>query len=94
MDAVVIRSDVKKALERFESNGEIFDFVFVDPPYEKGMAQETIISVLNGRLLSSSGVMAVTVRHSEKLPERIGEFEIIFDRRYGDTRLTVYKIKQ
>lgn len=92
-DAVVIRSDVIKALEKLRNDGRIFDFIFADPPYEKGMAQETIISVFNKGLLSGSGVMAVTVRHDEELPGDEDKYEIIFDRRYGDTRLAIYKMK-
>ncbi len=93
-DAVVIRSDVIRALGKLRNDGRIFDFIFVDPPYEKGMAQNTITSVFNKGLLSDSGVMAVTVRYDEELPRIVDTYEIIFDRRYGDTRLVLYKMKQ
>jgi len=93
-DAVVIRSDVIRALEKLRNDGRVFDFIFADPPYKKGMAQKTITSVFNKGLLSGSGVMAVTVRYDEELPQRVDTYEIIFDRRYGDTRLALYKMKQ
>jgi len=90
-DAMVIRSDVLKALRKLQGEGRIFDFIFADPPYEKGLAQKTIVSVIEHGLLSGSGIMAVTVRHNEELPQKEGRYEIIFDRRYGDTCLAIYK---
>jgi len=93
-DAFVIRSDVLKALRKLAADGSIFDFVFADPPYEKGLAQKTIVSVFDGGLLSGSGIMAVTVRHNEELPRGEDKYEIVFDRRYGDTRLVIYKMEK
>jgi len=92
-NGVVIRSDVIKALEKLRNDGRVFDFIFADPPYEKGMAQKTVKLVFNKGLLSDSGVMAVTVRHDEGLPQGGDEYAIIFNRRYGDTRLALYKMK-
>jgi len=93
-NAVVIHSDVFKALKKLHVEGRIFDFIFADPPYEKSLAYKTIHSVFDLGLLSASGVMAVTVRHNETLPQKEGHYEIIFDRRYSDTRLVIYKMER
>ncbi|HUT63585.1 MAG TPA: 16S rRNA (guanine(966)-N(2))-methyltransferase RsmD [Anaerolineae bacterium] len=94
IDAVVIRSSVTTALEKLCDDGSVFDFIFADPPYERGMAQKTVVSVFNKGLLSDSGVMALTVHRSEGLPSEEDKYEMIFDRSYGETRLVIYKIKQ
>lgn len=94
MDAVVMRSNVKTALEKLHNNGSVFDFIFADPPYESGIAQKTVVSVFNKGLLSDSGVMALTVHRSEELPSEEDNYEMIFDRPYGETRLVIYKMKQ
>ena len=91
-DAVIIRSDVRRALKKIKNEGLVFDFVFADPPYGKGLSEQMIRFVCKGGLLSESGVMAVTVRYSEKLPHRAGKYEKVIDRRYSDTRLTLYKV--
>ncbi len=90
-DALVIRSDVSKALRKLQGEGRIFDFIFADPPYEKGLAQKAIVSVFDFGLLSVTGMMAVTVRFNEEIPQKKEKYEIVFDRRYGDTRLVIYK---
>ncbi len=93
-EAVIMCSDVRRALKKIKSQELTFDFVFADPPYEKGLSQQTIVSVSESGLLSESGIMAITVHHSEELPDSAGNFEKIIDRRYGNTRLVLYKAKQ
>ncbi len=90
----VIRSDVPHALEWFVKKGRTFDFIFADPPYEQGLSQTALEYVCRHPLLSPLGVMAVTVRKTEDLPEHTGDCERIFDRRYGDTRLAIYGKRQ
>jgi 16S rRNA (guanine966-N2)-methyltransferase len=90
MEGEVIRSDVNRALDRFNTMGKTFDFIFADPPYERGMGGMTVVRVCESGLLASGGVMAVTVRKSEELPLEAGTCRMIFDRRYGDTRLAMY----
>ena len=90
-DAVIIRSDVLRALKRIKKEGRPFDIVFADPPYEQGLSQKTIHTVCDNRILSESGVMAVTARSSEKLPQNAGDCEKVLGRRYGDTQLALYK---
>lgn len=86
----VIRADVQGALERFARTGRTFDFVFADPPYDQGFSQTALDFVCGHDILSPRGIMAVTVRKTEDLPERTGECVRVFDRRYGDTRLAMY----
>lgn len=92
-DAVIMHTDVMRALKKFHKDGKIFDVVFADPPYEQGLSQETIRTVCEGNILSGTGIMAVTARSSEYLPEKAGFCEMILDRRYGNTRLTLYAPK-
>jgi 16S rRNA (guanine(966)-N(2))-methyltransferase RsmD len=86
----VIRMDFCRALEKLSREGRSFDFIFADPPYEQGFSQQALEAVCGGDLLSPFGIMAITVRKTEEFPERSGERERIFDRRYGDTRLVMY----
>lgn len=90
MKGEVIRADVYRALDIFARAGRTFDFVFADPPYEQGMGSMTVNRVCKSGILSPEGVMAVTVRKNEELPKEAGTCRMIFDRRYGDTRLAMY----
>jgi len=90
IEGEVNRSDVNRALDRFNMMGRTFDFVFADPPYEQGMGSMTVVKVCESGILAPAGVMAVTVRKTEELPPEAGTCRMIFDRRYGDTRLAMY----
>jgi 16S rRNA (guanine966-N2)-methyltransferase len=90
MKGEVIRTDVNHALDKFARTEKTFDFVFADPPYEQGMGSMTVNRVCTDGILSPEGIMAVTVRKTEELPEKSGACMKIFDRKYGDTRLAMY----
>ena len=89
-NALVIRADVGRALKKLTRQGRTFDVVFADPPYEQGLSQQTVRDVCSGELLGETGILAVTSRNSEELPEKVGAFELIDNRKYGDTKLSFY----
>jgi len=91
-DAVCLPLDYREAIRRLSAKGRTFDLVFLDPPYGKGLVG------LAAELLSRAGILApgavvvaerATRDPVETLPagwrERI-------ERRYGDTRITLYDI--
>ncbi len=94
IDAQVIRSDAITAVSKMATSGEMFDFIFADPPYESGLAAAAVDKVFATSILSESGVLAVTVRKNELLRTENDTFTIIFDRTYGDTRLVIYALKR
>ena len=90
-NTVVIRSDASRVLNRLAKDGVTFDVVFADPPYDLGLTQDTINAVCQSNILAEAGILAVTSRRDEKLPETACFCEMVVDKRYGDTRLTFYK---
>ncbi len=92
-DAVIMHTDVMRALKKLEKDGMVFDFVFADPPYKKELSQKTVSTVCESGLLSDSGMMAITIHHHQELPDMSGKCEKVIDRRYGNPRLALYKVK-
>jgi len=88
--AKVKQSDVLKALHRMAQDGDRYDVVFADPPYEMGLSQKTALEICGNGVLSEQGLFAVTVGKREEMPDAPGDCTIVFDRRYGDTRLLIY----
>jgi 16S rRNA (guanine966-N2)-methyltransferase len=100
--AEVVQDDVFRALRRLEAEKRSFDLVFVDAPYEEGLSQHAVLEVFARGLVAEPGFVVVTVRHGEALP---GDAEwaggklpesarMVFDRRYGDTRLAIFAREQ
>ncbi len=91
-DAVCLPLDYREAVRRLTAKGRTFDLVFLDPPYGKGMVG------LSAELLSRAGIIApgavvVAERASRDPVETFpAEWRERADRRYGDTRITLYDI--
>ena len=92
-DIRVLRSDALRALERFENGGEVFDIIFADPPYERDLSRQTVERVGAGHVLADDGLLVVTSRSTETLPEASGTLVLSRERRYGDTRLWFYRLR-
>jgi len=69
----------------------LFELVFVDPPYEKKLAQKTLLMVEKAGIVRSGGLVVVEERKDEKLPDQCGSLELIDQRRYGETGLWLYR---
>jgi 16S rRNA (guanine966-N2)-methyltransferase len=65
-----------------------FDLVFADPPYNKGLGTQALISLVDGRWLNKSAIVVVEEAERAELacPPALAEF----DRRvYGDTQVLI-----
>lgn len=84
--------DVRRALPRFVKNGDSFDVIFADPPYDLGWGKEfPELMEKNAEVLSPGGVIIFEHSHKEKLKELNPEIWEREERRYGGTVLSVYR---
>ncbi|MDP2921522.1 MAG: 16S rRNA (guanine(966)-N(2))-methyltransferase RsmD [Candidatus Omnitrophota bacterium] len=68
-----------------------YDIVFLDPPYYKDMAKNTLIELSSCDILTPYAVVVAEVFKKEALPEDIGVFRKTRSYKYGDTLLEFYK---
>lgn len=87
--AEVLRGDVVKVLTTLCGT---FDLVFVDPPYESGLYEETLNLIYAKSLLHPDGI--IICEHNSGLPPIIPDcFESIKQKKYGETGLTLLVLK-
>jgi len=90
--AACLPLDYREAVRRLSAKKRTFDLVFLDPPYGKGLVGQA------AELLSRAGILApgavvVAERASRDPAEPLpAEWRERADRRYGDTRITLYDI--
>jgi len=89
--ARILPMDALAAVERCARNGERFDCVFLDPPYLGGNAARCIEGLAPGMILRENAMLVVQAFHKTALPEQVGTLARSWERRYGETRLTVYR---
>ncbi len=92
--AEVLPLDYRQAIAVLARRGAGFSLVFLDPPYARGIAEASAAAVGRAGLVLPGG--AVVVEEAARtpggpFPER---WERIVDRRYGDTRVTVFSVKE
>ena len=74
-------------------NDGVFDFVFLDPPYEKGHEEKVIENWPWNKLISEDGRVCLEMAYSkEKEPPHSPLLKIVRDERYGDSRLVFYQL--
>jgi 16S rRNA (guanine966-N2)-methyltransferase len=86
--AVVVRQDARVALPALLARGERFDLVFLDPPYEGRLYEETLPAA--ARLLAEGGLLIAQHFHKRALPETIDALQRKRVVRIGDHCLSFY----
>lgn len=68
-----------------------FDLIFLDPPYEKTLAEKTLAGIEQERLLKEDGLLIAEERKTARLPEQCGSLRLVDQRSYGETGLWLYR---
>jgi 16S rRNA (guanine(966)-N(2))-methyltransferase RsmD len=79
---------VARALARLQGP---YDLVVADPPYEYDRAESELAQVITSGLLAEGGVLAVEHSQRKPWPQALGGRAQFASRRYGDTRVTLYR---
>lgn len=83
--AKVVFSDASSFLMRKNN----FDIAFLDPPYKKGLVQSSLPKLIP--MMSDDGIIVCETSYEEELPEKIGSWQTDRVRKYGKTKLTLYR---
>lgn len=83
-DAKLMTMDAFEYLEK--SRNEVFDLIFIDPPYHQGLAKKSLDSLAEPCRLTGLGVIIVETAIDELLPE-VKPFEVRKTGEYGDTKI-------
>ena len=88
----VLEADGFAAVKEFSDEGQTFDIVFADPPYERGMAKKILKTLEAHDIVHSNSIIAIQHDRRESLPEADGRFSLFRERMYGNSLLTIYKV--
>ena len=87
--AEVIQADALRGLGCLVQKGERFDIIFADPPYDQGLALETLQYLEGGNASAEAGIIVLQHSVREKLKASQNQaMEMNDQRRYGDTMLS------
>ncbi|HYV64931.1 MAG TPA: 16S rRNA (guanine(966)-N(2))-methyltransferase RsmD [Myxococcales bacterium] len=86
--STLVRDEVARALPRLSGR---FDLVFSDPPYAMRAAQETLEALARLGLVAPQGRVVLERDRREPSPSAPDGFELVAERRYGDTAVLVVR---
>lgn len=84
----VVRADY---LDYLSSTSEVFDLVFLDPPYAEVFLESAIKRISEIDILSTCGII-ITERPMEKeLNREFGDLRCVREYKYGKTKIAVFR---
>ncbi len=90
--ATVKETDYKRYLR---DTKEKFKIVFIDPPYERGLAQKALVELgKEESCLRDDGLCVVECKAVEKMPEKEGKLKLIDLRTYGTVSVYLYSVEE
>lgn len=87
-EAVVLAGDYISALNRIR---EKLTVIFLDPPYEAGFMLPAMQEIEKLELLEKEGTIVAEHSIFEELPDCLGKYEKIKEKRYGKIAISIYK---
>ena len=81
----IIPKDVNRAIGILKERGESFDLILMDPPYEKGLIQKTLSKLSSYEIYHEDSILVIEHDRRERLPGKIDGWNLIRQRRIGDT---------
>jgi 16S rRNA (guanine(966)-N(2))-methyltransferase RsmD len=86
----IIKGNALTILERLDKDGEKFDLIFLDPPYYKDLAKKCLISISSYDILSPNSFILVETSKKDDLDVDIPGMNVVRERIYGDTAITLF----
>ena len=90
----IYKKDSLLAVAELSEKAMKFDIIFLDPPYGKELAKNSLLKISVCDILSASGILVLEHNKKEELPERCGSLMLFKQKRYGDTVLSFYQRRQ
>jgi len=87
--ARIVRLDVFKFIRR--TAGELYDFIYVEPPQYKELWAETLAVLDQSALLAERGIIVAQIHPKEYKELALTQLELFDQRKYGSTLLCFYR---
>ncbi|KNF08761.1 16S rRNA (guanine(966)-N(2))-methyltransferase RsmD [Gottschalkia purinilytica] len=88
--AFIYKNNVSKAISILGKKSLKFDYIFMDPPYEKGYILPALENIYTENLLKKEGKIIIEHETKLELPNKHLSFIKIDTRKYGGTSVSFY----
>lgn len=88
----VIKNKSFRVLKSLKADERKFDLVLLDPPYAKEEIKVDIETMIDYNLLNPDALIVCETDDKTELPEQMKQCVIWKEKKYGNTKVTVYKV--
>ena len=90
-DASVMTQDVFKAIPRLEKQGEVFDIVLSDAPYDKDVHSKLLNTLLQSAILTEQSLLVFQHEKREQLFKIARAWKILQSYHHGNSSITLFR---
>ena len=84
----ILPKDANRAIGILKQRGEDFDLILMDPPYEKGLVQRTLLKLKTHPIYHGDSILVIEHNRREPLPRTLEGWNLIRQQKIGDTLLS------
>jgi 16S rRNA (guanine(966)-N(2))-methyltransferase RsmD len=84
----ILPKDANRAIGILKQKGESFDLILMDPPYEKGLIQKTLMTLNSHQIYHKDSILVIEHNRREPLSTVMDGWNLIRQRRIGDTLIS------
>jgi 16S rRNA (guanine(966)-N(2))-methyltransferase RsmD len=81
----VLSIDASRAVGVLRQRGETFDVIFMDPPYEKGLIEKTLLKLSFHPVYHRDSLLVIEHHRREALPPILDGWNLVRQRQMGET---------
>ena len=85
----VLPTDANRAIGILKQRGKTFDLIFMDPPYEQGLIERTLMKLSSHPIYHKDSVLVVEHHRRERLSSAIKGWNLIRQRQIGETVISI-----
>lgn len=86
----LLKLTVEEGLDFIKRRAWKFDVAFLDPPYGKGLTDNTLCLIANSEVMKENGIVVVEHHDKEQLSERYQKLQMDGQRKYGSTKVSFF----
>lgn len=87
----IYRNDFMRALKILGSKEEKFDIIFLDPPYDKGLINQSLEKILEYKVCNKRCLIVCEKSKTETVDIDLQNLKLIKDKQYGITDILIFE---
>ena len=87
----VFKKECLSGLKLLKKKKFLFDFIFMDPPYNKGLVNVALFEISELSILKKDGIIIVQHHKEESIDSNLDKIKLVKQKKYSESLLSFYK---